>query len=102
MENEQADAGRDGQARLARPDSSGAKGEREILFFSIFPVHVQLITKNRIGNLINSIIRVIHTLLYTIHIYIRSSTFLSRIIFFGLQYCIALKSTAIEKIYWIY
>ena len=60
VENEQADAGRNGRTRLARPNLRRANGDREIF---IFPVH-QLIT-SRIGNLT----RLIHTLLYvmTIH-----------------------------------
>ena len=60
---------RNGTAKsVSRDQILRRERDREILFFFIFPVHVQLITKNRIGNLINSIIRVIHTLLYTIHI----------------------------------
>ena len=45
IENEQADAGRDGRPRLARPNYQGANGDREIF---IFPVQL---TTSRIGNL---------------------------------------------------
>ena len=52
MENEQADAGRDGSTRLARPKSQARRGmEKETLFF---PVQV---TTNRIDNFT----RLIHT-----------------------------------------
>ena len=51
-DDEQTDAGRDCKIRLARPNSSGANGDREI---SIFPVQL---TTSRIGDLI----RLIHIL----------------------------------------
>ena len=59
VENEQADAGRDGQTRLATTKFSGTNGDREI---STFPVQL---TTSRIDNLT----RLIYTLLYvmTIH-----------------------------------
>ena len=50
--DEQADAGRDCRTRLARPNVSGANGDKEIL---IFPVQL---TTSRIGNLT----RLLHTL----------------------------------------
>ena len=53
MENEQADAGRDGQTRLARPKFLGVNGNGNINF----PVQL---TTNRIGDLT----RLIHTPLY--------------------------------------
>ena len=59
MENEQADAGRDDQTRLARPNSQTLTGTRKIFIF-----YVQL-TTSRIGNLF----RLIHTLLYVMTIY---------------------------------
>ena len=53
---------RDGTAKPISRDQilRREKGQGNLFFF-IFPVHVQLITKNRIGNLINGIIRVMHT-----------------------------------------
>ena len=62
MENDQADAGRDGTGRLnpsRETKFSDSNGDREML---IFPVEL---TTNSIGNLT----RLIHTLLYvmTIH-----------------------------------
>ena len=59
MENEQADAGRDDQTRLARPSSQTLTGTRKIFIF-----YVEL-TTSRIGNLF----RLIHTLLYVMTIY---------------------------------
>ena len=54
IENEQADRGRDGRTRLARPNSQARTyGDREI---SIFPVQL---TTSRISNLT----RLVHTLL---------------------------------------
>ena len=56
LENEQAEAGRDGRTRLARPNSQARTGiDREI-----FILHVQL-TTSRIGNLTRLIH---HALLY--------------------------------------
>ena len=43
--DEQADAGRDCRTRLARPNSSGATGNREIIFFPVQP------TTSRVSNL---------------------------------------------------
>ena len=61
--DEQADAGRDGGTRLARPNPQHARGQENI----IFPVQL---TTSRIGNLT----RLIHTLLYVmaIHKYIHT------------------------------
>ena len=64
VENEQADAGRDGRTRLARPNSQARTGTGK---YSFFPVQL---TTSRIGNLT----RLIYTLLYvmTIHTYMHT------------------------------
>ena len=64
VENEQADAGRDGWTRL-ETKISGADGDREML---IFPVQV---TTSRIGNLTRLILTL--AICVTIHTYCRES-----------------------------
>ena len=59
MENEQADAGRDGRTRLARPNSRAQTGTREIFLF------LAQLTTSRIGNLT----RLMYTLLHVMNIY---------------------------------
>ena len=54
VENEQADAERDGQTRLARPNSQARTGAGKYLFFLVH------LTTSRIGNLT----RLTHILLY--------------------------------------
>ena len=73
--DEQADAGRDYQTRLARPNS---QARTETVEF--FPVQL---TTSRIGNLT----RLIHTLLYvtTMHIYLEGLQRSSRSVIVGLD-----------------
>ena len=62
IENDQADPGRDGRTRLAKPNSQARTGTGK---YSFFPVQL---TTSRIGNLT----RLIHNLLQvmTIHTYL--------------------------------